>query len=262
MKTRKEKNAAGRGKEFLVASCGLVPSGRLAADALEGLRACGEVFSTSLDPTTEELVRKAGVPVRAVRKSYPALLRDIAAAFSRHGRVGLLVYGNPFFLNHPLGPLLKAVAGFARVRVLPGVSSADALIGLFGMSDLSSGLLCLDLNYFREGAPLFTGAETFFFCPDRLNRPGGAALRAAFSKSLAAACPPERPVFAVKCGAAPEDSEIVEGSVASLPRLIKLCGPQHTLVLLSEERTRLLASGRLRPACGITPLRAARRRGA
>lgn len=222
-------------KKFFAVSYGLGSPGQMTLDALAALKSCDTVYSNSADKTTEGRLTGLGIKLHnSPGKSYEAILADILGAFKRCGAVGFLTYGNPFFMNPPMEELLTKISEVAEVNVLPGVSSFDALVNMFGLSALrQEGILVLDLNFFIKKPRLVQGPDVFMFAPFRLKARANAAGRAKFTRALAAAYPPDFPLFLVKCSADPDRAEILEGKVSSFPALLRRCGEEHTLVLFS-----------------------------
>lgn len=225
-----------------IVSCGLMSPSQMTLESLAALRACGAVYSNSVDPVSARAILALGIPLLGGQeRSYPRLFKDVLAAFKRHSRVGLLIYGNPFFLNSQLADLLNAASRLAEVEVLPGISSFDALVNMFGMSALSGkGLFIADLNFFMEKPEFEPGPDIFFFAPFRLNAGENAKFKARFIKALARKYPGDYPVYLVKCNPDLARAEMLKGRVSSLPALLKRCDNQHTLVLFSEERLKTL----------------------
>ena len=226
-------------KRFVVASYGIVPPGQMTLEALLALRSCGIVFSNSVDRRTADSIRGLDIPLAYSHKVCPDLLGRIRRAFSEHERVGLLHYGNPFFLNDQLSVLLDGISHLADVRVFPGVSSVDMLINMFGLGRLAyGGLLVADLNSFSPGVLAGSSQDIFFGCPFLLNANGSARTRATFLRSVASVFPARHPVFLARATADPGHSEILRGCVSCLPALLGRCNLYHTLVILSEKTLR------------------------
>lgn len=239
-------------REFLVCSCGLGGRARFPLETLAALRTCGLVLSNTLDEKTAASLSSLNVRVR--RLDGQCSPSDAAAALRRHARVGLVTYGNPYFLNHSLPALLRALPADTGVEVLPAVSSFDALVNLLGLSRIpAAGLLSLDLNTFDSSSALRREADTFLFAPFVLNLPGRGGRRAALLRAAEAAYPPGWPVYAIRCSDGPSGHEVLAGCVGCLDALLERCGLQHTLVIPSPPLRRALALASRRPAFPAAP---------
>jgi precorrin-6B methylase 1 len=222
-------------KKLFAVSYGLGSPAQLTLDALATLKSCDVVYANSADKTTEERLKSLGISLRNYPgKSYEAILLDILTALNRCGKVGFLTYGNPFFMNPPMAGLLAAASKVAEIDVLPGISSFDTLVNMFGLSALRpEGILVLDLNFFIKKPRFAPGPDIFMFAPFRLKARANAAAKAKFLKALQAAYPPGFPLFLIKCSADPGRVQILEGKVSSFPALLRRCREEHTLVLFS-----------------------------
>lgn len=216
---------------------------QMTLESVAALRSCDVVYSNSVDSLTAKAILDLGIPLAPARGvSYPGVIKDILKAFKKRSHIGFLTYGNPFFLNPPMSRLLAAVSPFAEVEVLPGISSFDTLINLFGLADLpEKGLFIADLNLFMKSPEFKAGPDIFFFAPFRLNAPENARFKARFLKALSAKYPGSFPACLVKCNSDPRRVEVIKGCMSCLPSLLKRCDNQHTLVLFSDERLQVLA---------------------
>ncbi|KAF0127703.1 MAG: hypothetical protein FD189_249 [Elusimicrobia bacterium] len=225
-------------KKLFVASYGLTPVAQMTFESIDALRSCGVVYSGSVDAMTTKSVHGLGIPLVSLANPGPCgLLEKVLRAFKKNDRVGVLFYGNPLFLNQQMSELLHAVSRLAEVEVVPGVSSFDMLINLFGMTRLSEkGLFIADLNFFMEDPKFTPGPDIFFFAPFRLNAPDCGKFKAGFIKALSGKYARRFPAYLVKCDSNPARVEVIKGCMSCLPALMERCGKQHTLVIFSEGR--------------------------
>ncbi|HAN05271.1 MAG TPA: hypothetical protein DCW72_00050 [Elusimicrobia bacterium] len=245
-------------KKLSIVSYGLVSPSQMTLESAGALRSCGIVYCKSADTSTAKIIRSMGIPLAPFSgRDYPGMLKDVLEAFKKHTRVGVLTYGNPFFLSTQISDIISAVPPQVEVEVLPGISSFDTLINMFAMSALSGkGLFIADLNSFMTNPEFEPGPDIFFFAPFRLNAEGNAKFRAKFIKALSGKYARRFPVYLVKCNPAPERVEVLKGCMSCLPALLKRCDEQHTLVIFSEDRlaatpSRLRSSVRDVCNCGL-----------
>lgn len=229
---------AGPKRKLSIASYGLTPPAQMTFESLNALRSCGVVYSSSTDAATAKDVLGLGIPLVSSANPGPCgLLGKILGAFKKNAHVGLLIYGNPLFLNPQMSRLLRAVSRLAEVEVFPGISSFDMLINMFGMTELSEkGLFIADLNFFMKDPQFTPGPDIFFFAPFRLNTPDGGKFKAGFIKALSGKYARRFPAYLVKCDSNPAGVEVIKGCMSCLPALIKCCDERHTLVIFSESR--------------------------
>lgn len=228
---------AGPGRKLSIASYGLTPPAQMTFESLNALRSCGVVYSSSADTTTAKAVLGLGIPLVSVANPGPCgMLEIILGAFKKNAHVGLLIHGNPLFLNPQMSRLLLAVSRIAEVEVFPGISSFDMLINMFGMTELSRGLFIADMNFFMREPRFEPGPDMFFFAPFCLNTPDGGKFKAGFIKALSGKYARRFPAYLVKCDSNPAGVEVIKGCMSCLPALIKCCDERHTLVIFSESR--------------------------
>ncbi|OGS11690.1 MAG: hypothetical protein A2285_07090 [Elusimicrobia bacterium RIFOXYA12_FULL_57_11] len=220
-------------KKLSVVSCGFGPPAQMTCESVDAMRSCGAVYSCCLDAIAARGVFKLSIPL--VRCRFQSLSRNIRRAFVRHDNVGLLIYGNPLFLNPHVEGILRDISSLAEVQVLPGISSFDALVNMFGMMNLSGkGVYLADCESVVKDPQFEPEQDTFFFSPWRINDKENRRYRAGFFKAIADKYPGRFPVFLAKYSLNPAKCEIIRGCVACLPSLLKYCDRAHTLVVFSE----------------------------
>lgn len=235
-------------KEFLVCSCGFGSRAQFSLETLASLRACGVVLSNNLDDRTVSALSSLGVRLR--RFNGACSPSDAASELRRHKRVGLLTYGNPFFINHSLPLLLRRLPKGTKAVVLPALSSFDSLVSILGLSRIpAAGLLSLDLNYFDSSTALRPECDTFLFSPFVLNQPGPGwrRRREALLRAASAAYPAGYPVYAIRSADGEDSHEVLAGCPACLDPLLDRCGLQHTLAIPSPGLRRSLGLPSRRP---------------
>lgn len=233
-------------KTLYLFSYGLRPS-QLTLEALAVMKKCAEVYTHCLDPVSAMRFRDIAPSLRLnTGLGREATARAAAAALDRHDAVGFLTYGNPLFLNQTAAEVLKAAARKgASVRVVPGVSSFDALVNVFRLNKFSPhGLRVVDAASLGADQQFTPGMDTLVFVPDTLNCAGREPAREKFIVGAAEAYPPSAPAFLAECASiCSEKDAVTEGTVGGLRLLLEKAHERHTLFLPA-----VTAGGRRRPA--------------
>ena len=208
-------------KKLIIASYGLEPK-HITLETLSALKKCSALFSHSLGAGSETLVSKLCPELRALKKMPQAgIARELKKAFSKHGTVGFLTYGNPFFLNFTAALLAREMSAIGvEVRVLPAVSSFDSIVNMLDLNKFSlKGLRLVDIAACMEDVALTPDMDTLFFMVGDLNLKGNGKFRSVFLKELSSAYPAANPVFLINCPSIENSyGRIIATSIGSLAR--------------------------------------------
>jgi len=227
----------GSDKTLLFASYGLEPK-HITLETLAALKKCGVVFSHCLDGGKGDFIAKACPNFKSLRGlSIEKTAARVKAAFSACDLVGFLTYGNPFFLN-ATAVLVKRAAEAAgiKVKVLPAVSSFDAIVNLMDLNEFSrAGLRLVDASAAAakaDGLTFTPEMDTLFFVLGDLDFSSGRGAGAAFLKGLGAAYPKDHPVSIINCPTI-EDAEgrLVTAAVSRLKTAILKADKVSTILV-------------------------------
>jgi hypothetical protein len=221
-------------KELYVLSYGLHP-GQMTLETLAAMRACGAVYSNSLDEASLRKFRRLVPEIKLTSGlGHRGTAREVAKGFARHDKVGFLTYGNPLFLNRSAAEVMAAAkARGAAVTVFPGVSSFDAIINLFNLNKYSTrGLRLVDLASASDLHFFTPEMDTLFFVPDVLNLPASAGRKRRFLAAAARAYPPSAPVYAADCvSISNEKTRVEKCRVGGLAGLFGRLNERHTIYI-------------------------------
>lgn len=130
--------------ELAFVGLGLADERGLSGLAWETLKSSGQVFAeeyTAIAPegTLERIASVLGRPVERLGRTEVESEQPVLAALQRHGRVALLVVGDPFAATTHVALRLAVEAAGHTTRYLPGPSILTAAAGLLGLSHYRFG---------------------------------------------------------------------------------------------------------------------------
>jgi len=221
-------------KLLYIFSFGMKPS-QITLETLAALKKCDVVFSHCLDGREGDFISGACKEFRMLRGLNGLQISGLVKkAFLTRATVGFLTYGNPFFLNATTALINAEMkkAGIC-VRVIPAVSSFDAIINLMDLNRYStSGLRLVDVAAVRKDVPLTPEMDTLFFVIGDLNLKGNGRYREKFFEKLKKTYSREHSVFLVNCARiGAESGRLMRTSVARLKKTFNKADEVTTLFI-------------------------------
>ncbi|MCX5784332.1 MAG: SAM-dependent methyltransferase [Elusimicrobia bacterium] len=208
-------------KTLYIFSYGIRPS-QITLETLSALKKCDLVFSHSLEGGAGDFISGACKEFRMLRElDQRQTVNSVKKAFLTRGTVGFLTYGNPFFLNATTALINMEMkrAGIC-VRVMPAVSSFDAIINLMDLNKYSaSGLRLVELATVMEDVPLTPEMDTLFFVVGELNLKENDRHRERFFEKLKKTYPGAQAAVLINCACIGDESgRLIKTSVARLKK--------------------------------------------
>ena len=239
-------------KTLYIFSYGLRPS-QITLETLAALKKCDLVFSHSLEGGTGDFISKACKEFRLLRElNQRQIVSSVKKAFLTCRTVGFLTYGNPFFLNATTALINTEMkrAGIC-VRVMPAVSSFDAIVNLMDLNKYStSGLRLVDVAAVMEDIPLTPEMDTLFFVIGDLNLKRNCRHREKFFKNLKKTYPGIQSCVLINCACIGDGSgRLIKTSVARLNKAFNKVDKVTTLFIPAVANNAIgkKASMRFRP---------------
>lgn len=223
-------------KELIFCSSGLYPE-QITLETIAALKKCGKVFFTCVEKEQAGLLLSI-LPAAELLSGIPLEMLELTVmgAFARHGRVGVLDYGDPAFLcafsENLRRKCLKTGVGFRQYRA---VSSLTALIADLGLGNLAPAGLYLATVHSWDTASRFIdpAVPLLLFSPDRTRLDGDPqGLLARVVKDLRRVYAPEHAVYFIRCAnSSSGKSSVRRTTVAGLSRSLSALEFDTTIYL-------------------------------
>lgn len=237
---RKKKTKPG-GKEVLLCSYGLEPN-QVTLETLLALQSSDKVFLAGLDADCAGLLKSRLPDMEIIsRRPQPEQIKAIARALDRVSQVAVVTYGEPSFfcsMAEKLSELCRATG--AKLKILPAISSFNALLHLLGLNLFrASGLYICGINSrMTWPLPLNPAVPALIFQPDDLLRKSRRGLKEKLVAEIKKRYPPEAKIVLAEapCVGNPE-GRLLEFEIREIGKIFSRITANTTLYLPREDKT-------------------------